>query len=70
MSITSSQTPSFHGRREPGDEVKKVNSVETILIIVKSMALGRVRLKKSFFKGGCHDLHVQITVNHEIHVCI
>ena len=30
MSITSSQAPSFHGRREPGDEVKKVNSVETI----------------------------------------
>ena len=40
-------------RREPGDEVKKVNSVETnLLTIVESMALGRVRLKKSFFKGG------------------
>ena len=58
MSITSSQAPSFHGRREPGDEVKKVNSVETIFLQSSSQwhNLGRVRLKKKI-KGG---LHVQI----------
>ena len=52
------------------DEPAFLKSFNYLLTIVKSMALGRVRLKKSFFKGGCHDLHVQITVNHEIHVCI
>ena len=74
MNITSSQTPSFHGRREPRTRLRKSTVWRLSSYNHQINGFREGEIEKRFFVTvymcKFNYIIIIITVNHEMHACI